>query len=137
MFTPPLILTVALLESPTAIYEHIVSRRYGLSVEGWSALAWDYTKGIVILMVLGSILTWILYGVIRRSPRRWWFYFWLASLPILVILAFAEPFVLEPLFFKFAPLQEKDPGLVTQIEQVVERSGQSDSARAHFLDESE
>ena len=125
MFTPPLFLTVALLESPTAIYEHIVSRRYGLSVEGWGALAWDYTKGILIFMVLGSILIWILYGVIRRSPRRWWFYFWLASLPILVILAFAEPFVLEPLFFKFAPLQEKYPGLVTQIEHVVERSGQT------------
>ena len=44
VFTPPLILTIALLESPTAIYEHIVSRKYGLSVEGWGALAWDWTK---------------------------------------------------------------------------------------------
>jgi Zn-dependent protease with chaperone function len=125
VFTPPLILTIAVLESPTAIYEHIVSRTYGLSVEGWGALAWDWAKGIFILIVLGSILTWILYGVIRRSSRRWWLYFWLVSLPIIVFLSFVEPFVLEPMFFKFAPLQEKDPALVTQIERVVERSGLS------------
>jgi len=125
VFTPPLILTIALLESPTAIYEHIVSRTYGLSIEGWGALAWDYAKGISILIVLGGILTWILYGVIRRSPRRWWLYFWLVSLPIMVFLSFVEPFVIEPMFFKFAPLQEKDPALVTQLERVVERSGLS------------
>lgn len=125
VFTPPLILTIVLLESPTAIYEHIVSRTYGLSVEGWGALAWDWAKGIFILIVLGAILTWILYGVIRRSPRRWWLYFWLVSLPIIVFLSFVEPFLLEPMFFKFASLQEKDPALVTQIERVVERSGLS------------
>src|ERR1035437_7552156 len=125
VFTPPLILTITLLESPTAIYEHIVSRTYGLSVEGWGALAWDWAKGIFILIVLGSILTWILYGVIRRRPRRWWLYFWLISLPFIVFLSFVEPFVLEPMFFKFASLQEKDPALVAQIERVVERSGVS------------
>jgi len=123
VFAPPLILTIALLESPTAIYEHIVSRTYGLSVEGWGALAWDWAKGILILIVIGGILTWILYAVIRRSPRRWWFYFWLAAVPMIVFLSFVEPFVLEPLFFKFAPLQQKDPALVTQLERVVERSG--------------
>ena len=84
VFTPALILMIAVLESPTAIYEHIVSRRYGLSVEGWGALAWDWAKGIFLFMVIGSILVWILYGVIRRSPRRWWFYFWLISVPMIV-----------------------------------------------------
>jgi STE24 endopeptidase len=125
VFTPPLILTIALLESPTAIFEHVVSRTYGLSVEGWGALARDYAKGISLLIVIGGIVTWILYGVIRRSQRRWWFYFWLISLPLILFLSLIEPFVLEPMFFKFAPLKEKDPTLVTQIERVVERSGLS------------
>jgi STE24 endopeptidase len=123
VFTPLLILVIAVLESPTAIYEHIISRRYGLSVEGWGALAWDWTKGMLVFMVIGAFLTWILYAVIRRSQRRWWFYFWLISVPILVFLSFVEPFVLEPIFFKFAPLQQKDPALVTQLEKVVGRAG--------------
>ena len=56
-------------------------------------------KGMLILIVIGGILVWILYAVIRSSPRRWWFYFWLISLPIIVFLSFVEPFVLEPMFF--------------------------------------
>ena len=45
--------------------------------------------------------------MIRRSPRHWWFYFWLISVPIIVFLTFVEPFVIEPMFFTFAPLSKK------------------------------
>jgi STE24 endopeptidase len=62
---------------------------------------------------------------VRRSPRRWWFHFWLISLPIMLFLSFVEPFVLEPMFFQFAPLSQKDPALVAQIEKVAERAGVS------------
>ena len=123
IFTPLLILTISVLEAPAEIWEHAVSRKYGLTIEGWGALAWDWAKGILILFVIGSFLAWILYAVIRKSPRLWWFYFWLISIPIIVFLSFVEPFVLEPMFFKFAPLQEKDSALVARIERVVERSG--------------
>ena len=123
LFTTPLIVAVSVLDSPTAIYEHIVSRKYGLSVEDWGALAWDWTKGIFLFVIIGSFLVWILYGVIRRSPRNWWFYFWLISVPLIVFLSFVEPYVLEPMFFTFAPLEQKDPALVAQIERVAERAG--------------
>ena len=123
VFTIPLIVAVSILESPLAIFEHVLTTRYGLSVEGWGALGWDYVKGIGLLMAVGGILAWILYAVIRRSPRRWWFYFWVISLPLLVLMTFVEPFVLEPLFFKFAPLEQKDAALVTALEPVVARSG--------------
>ena len=122
-FTPALIASIAVLESPTEIYGHIISRRYGLSVEGWGALAWDWTKAILLFMVIGSILVWILYEVIRRNPRNWWFYFWMISVPIIVFLSFVEPFVLEPMFFTFAPLEQKDPALVAELEKVVKRAG--------------
>jgi len=56
------------------------SRKYGLSIEGLGALAWDWAKGILILIVIGSVLTWILYAVIRKNRRLWWFYFWLISI---------------------------------------------------------
>jgi STE24 endopeptidase len=123
VFVPVLILVIAAIESPMAIYEHIVSVKYGLSVEGWGALAWDWTKGILVFLPIGSVMTWILYAVIRRSPRNWWFTFWLIAVPIIVFLSFIEPFVLEPIFFKFAPLQQKDASLVTELEKVAMRAG--------------
>jgi len=132
VFTPALILMIAVFESPTTIYEHIVSRNYGLSVEGWGAFAWDWTKGIFLFMVIGSILVWILYSVARRSSRHWWFYFWLISVPLIVFMSFVEPFVVEPMFFTFAPLQQKDPAVVSELEKVVARAGLGISADRMF-----
>jgi Zn-dependent protease with chaperone function len=45
------------------------------------------------------------------------------SVPLIVFLTFVEPFVLEPMFFTFAPLDQKDPALVAEIERVVQRAG--------------
>jgi Zn-dependent protease with chaperone function len=125
VFTPLLILTIAILQLPADAYEHWVSLSYGISVERWRAWLLDYGKAQLLLIVGGSLAVWVLYAVIRRSPGRWWFYFWLISLPILVFLSFIEPFVIEPMFFTFAPLSQKDPELVTQIERVVQRAGLS------------
>ncbi len=96
LFSPPLALTIVAAQLPLELYEHSVSRAYGISVEGWSAFMWDWTKGIFLLLLTGSFLVWILYAVILRSPRRWWLYFWLISLPLLVFVSFIEPFVIEP-----------------------------------------
>jgi Zn-dependent protease with chaperone function len=123
VFSPLVILTIAVLRLPMDLFDHSVLRAYGISIEGWGAWAWDWTKAMFVLILAGSILVWILYEVIRRSPRRWWLFFWLISLPILVFLLFVEPLVLEPMFFQFAPLSQKDPELVAQIERVVERAG--------------
>jgi STE24 endopeptidase len=85
---------------------------------------WDWTKSQLLSFILGAILIWILYAVIRRSPRRWWFYFWLVSLPITVFLVFLQPVVVDPLFHKFEPLQSKDPALTASLERMVEHAGQ-------------
>ena len=86
---------------------------------------WDWSKGEFLELALAIFLVWILYGTIRNSPRRWWFLFWLASLPILVFLLFISPLVIEPLFFDFKPLGETQPALVDALQRVVERGNLS------------
>jgi len=68
-------------------------------------------------------VVWILYAVIRKSQRRWWLYFWLATVPLIILGAVAEPLILEPLFFKFTPLANAQPHLAERIENVVKRAG--------------
>lgn len=123
IFTPLLVCTVALFQLPPEAYQHSVSRSYGISVERWGPWLFDYAKAQLLLIVGGTFVVWILYAVIRRSPTRWWFYFWLISLPLVVFVTFVEPFVIEPMFYTFAPLNQKDPELVAQIEKVVQRAG--------------
>jgi STE24 endopeptidase len=124
MFAPPLLASLAVLDIPFRIAEHWVSRKFGISVQGWASWFLDWTKGEIITLLVGTILTWILYAVIRKAPRKWWFYFWLVSLPIMVLFAFLEPLIVDPLFHKFEPLAQKDPALAAALERMVERAGQ-------------
>lgn len=125
IFSPLLILTVDVFELPTDIYRNWVSRQYGLSVQNWGSWFWDWTKGELIAVIISIILIWLLYAAIRKSPRRWWFYFWLISLPILLVLFFLKPLVIDPLFNKFEPLAQKDPALTASLERLVQRAGEN------------
>lgn len=123
IFAPLLLLTMAILSLPSDIYENSVERKYGLSIQSWGSWFWDWTKGQSLGILLGIMLVSILYAVIRSSPRRWWFYFWLTSLPIIVLLVFIQPVIVDPMFHKFEPLQQKDPALTASLEKMVQRAG--------------
>jgi STE24 endopeptidase len=123
VFAPLLLLTMAVLDLPSAIYENSVERKYGLSIQSWGSWLWDWTKGQFLEILLGIILVSILYTVIRSRPRRWWFYFWLVSLPIAVILVFLQPLIVDPMFHNFEPLQKKDPALTAGLETMFQRAG--------------
>ena len=123
IFVPLLLLANDLLNIPFAIYGQHLELIFQQSIQSWPSWLWDWTKGELLAILLSIVLAFILYAVIRRSPARWWFYFWLASLPILFTIAFVEPFVVEPLFFKFEPLAKQHSALVTDLEKVVARGG--------------
>lgn len=123
VYVPLLTLAMALLGLPTDLYAQWLSLQYEQSIQGWGSWFWDWTKGQLISTLVSIFLIWILYAAIRRSPRRWWFYFWLAALPIIVLLVFLSPLVIDPLFFQFQPLEKTQPALVTEIEKVVQRGG--------------
>jgi STE24 endopeptidase len=125
IFGPLLFITLGVLSLPIDIYEHRVARRFGISVQGWSSWIWDWSKGQFLGIILGVVMIAILYAVIRSSPRRWWFHFWLVSLPIVVLLVFLQPLVVDPMFHKFEPLSEKDPALTASLERMVQRAGQT------------
>ena len=124
LFSPLLLLTIAILTSPLDIYSEWIEKKYGLSVQGWGSWGWDWVKAELISLVIGTIFIWLLYLVIRRSARRWWFYFWLITLPLGVFLFFLQPLVIDPMFHKFEPLQQKDPALTASLERLVKRAGQ-------------
>jgi STE24 endopeptidase len=117
------VLVVELTDLPFHIYEHHISLQYGFSVQHWGSWFGDWSKSLLLGIVLASFLGWILYAVIRRSPRRWWFYFWLALIPIVVVVMVIEPVWIEPMFNRFEPLSDHHPELVAQIERVVRRAG--------------
>jgi len=125
VFAPLLLLTIAVLTLPLDIYSQSVEKRFGISVQSWGSWSWDWVKAQIIALIIGTVFVWLLYIVIRRSPRRWWFYFWLIAMPIGILIFFLTPWVIDPLFHKFEPLQQKDPALTAALEQMEQRAGEN------------
>jgi STE24 endopeptidase len=123
IYVPLLLLTLAVLQLPLDMYGHHVSVAYGLSVQHWGSWFGDWAKGQLILYVIGALVLWLMYVIIRVSPKRSWFYFWLVFLPIMLFLVYISPAVIDPMFNKFEPLAKTDPALVQQIERVTRRAG--------------
>jgi STE24 endopeptidase len=122
-FAPLLLLTIDVLSLPTAIWEHRLSLQYQQSIQGWGSWLADWAKGEGFEISIGILMMWILFAVIRKSPRKWWFWFWLAAVPLIILGAVAEPVIVEPLFFKFTPLASEQPRLAERIEQMTIRAG--------------
>jgi Zn-dependent protease with chaperone function len=125
IYAPLILLTLAAMGLPLDIYAEVAEKQYGISVQSWGSWSWDWLKGQLLVIVFGVVLIWILYVVVRKSPRRWWFYFWLVAMPIGIFVFFIGPWVIDPMFHQFVPLQQKDPALTASLEKMVERSGES------------
>jgi Zn-dependent protease with chaperone function len=123
IFVPLFVVAVTLLNFPLDYYsDFVLEHRFGLSTQGFASWLADWGRNLAITGVLGVILAWVFYAVARRSPRRWWFYFWLASIPIVLAFLLIQPDVIEPLFNKFTPLQRTQPALVGRMEAMLKHA---------------
>ena len=123
VFVPLLILLTDLFELPVRIYWHALSLRYQQSIQQWGSWIVDWSKEEALSIGLAVLLVFVLNFAMRKSPRRWWFYFWLAALPILLFLFFISPWFIDPLFNHFEPLAREHPQLVSSIETLTQRAG--------------
>jgi Zn-dependent protease with chaperone function len=128
-----LLLVLGLLDLPLAIYGHRAALGYGLSVQGWGSWFADRAKSFGLEWLIGGLLVMLMFWVIRRSPTRWWFWFWIPAVLSVIAGVFLTPYVIDPLFNRFEPLAKSDPALVTQLERVVARGGLSIPPERMFL----
>ncbi len=123
IFVPMLVLTVGVVELPLRVYGHVLSLRYEMSVERWDSWFSDWAKEQLLMVGFALILALILAAVMHRSPRRWWLLFWAATLPVVLFVVFISPWIIDPLFNKFEPLQATNPDLVAAIENLTRHAG--------------
>ena len=123
VFVPLLVLAIQLCTLPVLLYGHALSLRYEQSIQGWGSWFWDWAKYEVLIVAFAVVIVLLLDLAMRRSPRRWWLYFWLAALPIITVLTFGTPLVIDPLFHHFEPLAKQYPDLTASIEKLTQRAG--------------
>ncbi|MGA9059830.1 MAG: M48 family metallopeptidase [Terriglobia bacterium] len=124
LFAPLFLAAVRVLEFPLDYFwGFTLEHRYDLSTQRFGSWMADWAKGLGLTAVAGIILVWVFYWLVRRSPRRWWLYFWLASIPITLAFILIEPYVVEPLFYRFTPLEKTQPALTDRIEKMLGHAG--------------
>ena len=123
LYAPLILLLITLLHLPISLYGHHIGLRFGLSVQHWGSWGLDWTKSLLLTLVVGTAVFSLLFAIIRKSPRLWWFWFWIASIPLTLAAVFLLPIVVDPLFNRYEPLAQSNPALVAQLERVVEKSG--------------
>lgn len=114
---------IALSELPIRAWFHWLYVQNDLVVQGWGSWLGDHGKQLMITICIGMLVVYALFLLERRSPRRWWFHFWLLALPFFIFMIFLTPLVIDPLFNKFEPLSSHEPQLVNDLEGVVNRAG--------------
>ena len=97
-----------LLNLPVDFYaNYIREHEYGLSTQTFGRWLDGYGKMTLVFFLSAAAFTWIFYLLLKKSPRRWWFYSSLVSIGIGFIMTFAYPIWIDPLFNQVGPLKDK------------------------------
>jgi Zn-dependent protease with chaperone function len=118
-----LYLTISqLLNFPLDFYaEYFRQHEYGLSSQTLGRWFSNYGKSFLVGFIGAAAFVWVFYLLLKKSPRRWWFYGSLASIGIMFITSLIQPVWIDPLFNKFGPM--KDQQLEEQILNLASKAG--------------
>jgi Zn-dependent protease with chaperone function len=122
VFFAAFLVIITLASLPLDWFSQYEEKSYAISVQGWGSWFGDQAKALGLTLVIGTLVLLLFNWIVRRWPRRYWFGVWVATLPILVLLIFAQP-LLAPIFNKFEPLEKNHAPLVAKLETVVARTG--------------
>ncbi len=128
-----LMVILAVANLPLDAIGHAASLRYGISVQAGRAGLATRAKGLPYRLLVGVPLALLFNWIVRVSPRRYWLWLWLISLPLIVISVFIAPLVIDPLFNKFEPLEKTHAVLVGKLEEIVARTGTAIPPERMFL----
>ncbi len=111
-----------LVSLPLDVYQTFgIETRFGFNRTTPGLFVADQIKGIVIGLLIGvPLLVTILY-LMSAAGTLWWFYAWLVWVGFTLVITWAYPRIIAPLFNKFSPLD--DSTLKGRIEGLLERCG--------------
>jgi STE24 endopeptidase len=96
-----------LLSLPFALYAtFVLEARFGFNRTTPRLWVQDHLKGLLLQLVLGIPLLYAAYGFMRFAGGLWWLWLFAFLLLVQVLLTWAYPVLIAPLFNRFQPLPE-------------------------------
>ncbi len=130
-----LVVVLSLVYLPFSWYVGFVREHaYGLSNQGAGQWLGDWAKGVLVGAVVAALVLWIPYLLLRLSPRWWWLWSGLTTLPLGVVALLVGPIWIAPIFDDFGPLE--DARLESRILALARQAG-IEGSRVYQVDKSE
>src|SRR5271168_2254303 len=108
-----LVLTTILVFPLTVYEDYFREHKYGLATQTFGPWMGDQIKSLGVGIVLGGVLTMLLFGVVRRLPRTWWIWGAVVTILFSTFTALIEPVYIVPIFNRVTRLD--DPKIVDPI----------------------
>lgn len=113
---------LALLALPFGIHRtFVLEQRFGFNRTGPAVFVADQVKAWTLGLALGGMATAAVLWIMAGTGPRWWLVAWGAWLGFSLLVTWAWPRLIAPLFNTFTPLQ--DAGLRARIDALLERCG--------------
>ena len=115
-----LMVLTTLIDLPLSWYRSFrIEARFGFNRMTLKTFCLDLVKGLLIGAALGLPLLWVVLSLMTSAGQWWWLYAWAVWLAFSLIISWAWPIFIAPLFNKFSPL--KDADLADRIAQLLKR----------------
>lgn len=111
-----------LLGLPLQIYETFrIEERFGFNKTTVATFAGDQVKSLLLSAVLGGAVLALVLEILLRGGSAAWLYAWAAASVLLILMVYAAPALILPLFNKMTPLEDGE--LRREIMGCAERLG--------------
>ena len=116
------LVATTILSFPLTVYEDYTrERQYGLATQTFGPWLGDQFKSLLVGIVLGGIITMLLFGVVRRLRRSWWIWGSVVATLFLAFTAMIAPVYISPIFNKSTPLD--DPRITRPVLSMAHANG--------------
>jgi len=113
---------MSLLDLPFSLYHtFVVEERFGFNRSTLGVFFGDLLKQGALLLVIGGPLIALALWIMEASGGLWWLYVWAVWMAFSLIMFWAYPAVIAPLFNKFSPLDNE--ALKQRIQALMDKCG--------------
>jgi len=115
-------LASTLLSVPFSLYATFgIENRYGFNTTTAKLWIGDFFKSLGVSTVLTGLVGAASFALVQASPGLWWLWVWLFMLAFGIFFMYVSPYVIEPLFNKYGPVEEE--ALESRIRALMDRVG--------------
>ncbi len=98
-----------ILQLPFGLYKtFVIEEKYGFNRQTFPLWLADAAKGLLLTTIIYSLLLWVAFLLIKAMPSNWWLLLWGFMLFFKLFMLYVSPYVIEPLFNKFTPIEDKN-----------------------------